>query len=152
MVLTSVLCLALASDPTPRVLVDAPHADLTVVTNALLERFTVVPVIRTLGPDPSADQVVASCAADRSVVLISTRHSAKSWTARVLNCVDGELLDTVSLKITRGRMPKALPAALRKQLTSAVERGAEPAPLTPPPPPPPPLVAEVPVMDQLCHP
>lgn len=126
LVMTALLASNAVAAPKPSVVLTGPAPVTKWVSKQLAKRYTPKVLKTAVSPMPTAKEVRDVTAPSRAVALIICQASGQFVTLQVLNGADGTPLDTVMIKATAKKLPKALPKPQLSALMFAIGSGKAP--------------------------
>ncbi|MDP3157266.1 MAG: hypothetical protein Q8N23_31630 [Archangium sp.] len=126
LVMSALLTSVAVAAPKPSVVITGPAPVTKWVSKELSKRYTPKVLKTAVSPMPTAKEVRDVTAPSRAVALIICQASGQFVTLQVLNGADGTPLDTVSLKATAKKLPRAMPKPQLAALMFAIGSGKAP--------------------------
>ncbi len=117
----------LATPKKPTVVLSGPAALTKFIGKELAKKYTPRPLSKEVAAQPTAKEVRDVTAPAGAIALVLCQAGGQFLTFQVLNGADGTPLDTVTVKGTLKKLPKALPRPQLAALFFAVGSGKAPA-------------------------
>ncbi len=133
LVMSALLASVAVAAPKPPVVITGPAPVTKWVSKELSKRYTPKVLKSAVSPMPTAKEVRDVTAPAKAVALIICQASGQFITLQVLNGADGTPLDTVSLKATMKKLPRAMPKPQLAALMFAIGSGKAPGKEAPEP-------------------
>ncbi len=126
LVMSALLTSVAVAAPKPSVVITGPAPVTKWVSKELSKRYAPKVLKTAVSPMPTAKEVRDVTAPSRAVALIICQASGQFVTLQVLNGADGTPLDTVSIKASVRKLPRAMPKPQLAALMFAIGSGKAP--------------------------